>query len=256
VLLLCDVDHGHITSARWISLGQISCAFAVVANGLAVTSATGLENQDLWPFLLTVEFWPGGVGETHGDAKERTTFLAKRGFKAMTCDMVGTDRSLFVAWGTPDLEDLERVAAQVKLRFELTNSPILYVTRVPERAPVPSPAVRAELARLLPAVLDRCADYYVVLEGDGFSSAMKRAVLLGLFQLTPTRGKLHVYGSVDEFRHRVPNIWRADSDRLLHLAEQRDLLEGPIPVERIEQVSGAYFVGKTRPKPVKDSNVA
>jgi hypothetical protein len=174
----------------------------------------------------------------------------------MTCDMVGTDRSLFVAWGTPESEDLERVADQVKLRFELTNSPILYVTRVPDRAPAPSPLVRAQLARLLPSVLERCADYYVVLEGDGFSSAMKRAILLGLFQLTSTRGKLHVYGSVDEFRHRVPSLWRADAERLLHLAEQRDLLEGPIPAERHDQMSGAYFVGKPKVKHVKDSSAA
>ncbi|MGC4066896.1 MAG: hypothetical protein QM784_20115 [Polyangiaceae bacterium] len=60
----------------------------------------------------------------------------------------------------------------------------------------------------------------------------------------------------EEFRHRVPIVWRADAERLLHLAEQRDLLDGPIPLERHEQMSGAYFVGKPRPKHAKDSSAA
>jgi len=172
----------------------------------------------------------------------------------MACEIVGTDRTLFVAWGTPQIVDLERALEQLRLRAELTKGLIFYVTRVPSEAPAPEPEVRRHISQRLATVVEHCSQYHVILEGDGFASAVKRGVLLSLFQFTQKRGMFHVHATVQSFRRVIPLEWRAEVTSLLDLAEKRELLEGVIPGERKLGGTGTLSAdGAMRKKP---SNVA
>jgi hypothetical protein len=161
-----------------------------------------------------------------------------------------------VVWGTPELIDVERVVLQLQCRFDKTHERLLYVSRVPVGSPAPTPEVRRLLSSRMDVFLRLCAGFYIILEGDGFSSAVKRAVLTSLFFVTLGRGTLHVYSTTDELRANVTEEWRSEVGRLLSLAGQEDLLVGQIPSERHTDESGNFLVNRERAQRGKDSNVA
>lgn len=174
----------------------------------------------------------------------------------MTCELVGTERALFVAWGTPEVDDVERIIDDVRQRLNGTKGAIFYVTRVPSDAPAPDANVRRRLNQILPTLVEYCASYHVILEGDGFVAAMKRGVLLSLFQLTQKRGLFHVHPSVDAFRLKVPSEWRLEIKRLLELSEERDLLVGPVPNERKGHGSGAFAIRDVKTRDANKSHAS
>jgi hypothetical protein len=174
----------------------------------------------------------------------------------MTCEIVGTERALFVAWGTPHLEDIDRVIEHLRSRAGTSTETVFYVTRVPQNAPAPEDKVRKQLNQRLPNIIHYCASYHVILEGDGFASAMKRGVLLSLFQLTQKRGIFYVHANLEAFRQSVPAIWRNEINRLLVLAEAHKLVEGQIPSERTNAGSGEFRIDRERPRKPNSKEVA
>jgi hypothetical protein len=175
----------------------------------------------------------------------------------MACRLIGTDRALLVVWGVPEPSDVDLIAEQIEMRLKLTGKPIFYVTRLPIESPVPSPEIRAHLSRCVLPFSSSCQQYHVIIEGDGFVAASKRAVLMSFSGLRAKCGVFFVHGSVQEFERRVSPEWRADVTRLLHLAEQRGLLAGPMPAEPIVSSSGRWFIpAKAGELHAKKSNVA
>ena len=174
----------------------------------------------------------------------------------MTCEIVGTERALFVTWGTPQIEDFERIVEQVRLHSGGNKASVFYVTRVPCEAPAPDGEVRHQLNRRLPTIVEYCMSYHVILEGDGFAAAMKRGVLLSLFQLTQKRGMFYVHATLDAFKKKVPVEWRDEVNRLLVLAAHRDMLEGRIASDRVRDGSGSFRVDREKPKKSSNSHVA
>mgnify|MGYP001256862326 CR=1 FL=1 len=163
----------------------------------------------------------------------------------MACEIVETERALLAVWGTPQIDDVERLIKRLRVRVSETKTPIFYVTRVPSEAPAPTLDVRNCIKRRLPVIVEYCMSYHVILEGDGFTAAMKRAVLLSLFQLAHKRGLFHVHPTVEAFRQKLPFEWRSEITRLLELAATRDLLKGVIPSER--KGSGSFAVHDENP---------
>jgi hypothetical protein len=174
----------------------------------------------------------------------------------MTCEIVGTERALFVAWGTPHLEDIDRVIEHLRSRAGTSTESVFYVTRVPQNAPAPEEEVRKQLNKRLPNMIHYCASYHVILEGDGFASAIKRGVLLSLFQLTQKRGIFYVHANLDAFRQSVPSAWRNEINRLLALAAARKLVDGVIPSERTSESSGEYRIDREKTKRSSSKEVA
>jgi putative ubiquitin-RnfH superfamily antitoxin RatB of RatAB toxin-antitoxin module len=191
-----------------------------------------------------------------GFATTRNGVARRNRRKIMTCEILGTDKSLFVAWGVPEVVDIDRVVTQLKLRYELSGGPVLYVNRVPADAPAPCSEVQRHIKRVKPGFVDQIAAYYVILEGNGFTAAVKRAVLLGLTQVSLKRGKFHIYATANELLRSVAPGWRLEVERLLVLAEQRNLLDGIIPCDRIAARSGSFALERGRGKPPKNSSVA
>jgi hypothetical protein len=106
----------------------------------------------------------------------------------------------------------------------------MYITRVPVDQPAPSAEVRRYLDGLMPTFLELVSGYHVVMEGAGFAAAVKRAVLLGLFQLTWRRKTFFVHSSVDEIRVGLDPKLRSVVHALLDLAKSRGLLDAPGPI--------------------------
>jgi hypothetical protein len=147
-----------------------------------------------------------------------------RCYKRMACQLVTTTGAVFALWGEPELADIERIKAAVETAAAACGHPIVYVTRVPVDAPPPSAQVRERLDKAMPDLLKVCSTYHVVLEGDGFTAALKRGVLTGMFQLSWRRKTFFVSAKVSEVGGSVPPEQRPVVNRLLEAAKMRGLL--------------------------------
>ena len=147
----------------------------------------------------------------------------------MACEIVSTRGALFVLWGRPTPEDMDRVRAALQVAADACGHPVVYITRVPVNAPPPDAATRARLGELMPGILSVCSSYHVVLEGDGFGAAVKRGILTGMFQLSWRRKTFFVYATVDEVARNVDPEQRRAVAAIFELAATRGLLSGRAP---------------------------
>ncbi len=147
----------------------------------------------------------------------------------MSCEFVSGNGALFAVWGTPTCEDVDRLLQELFECEAREGAPIVYVTRVPVDAPAPDSKVRAYLTGHMPRVVDCCDSYHVILEGDGFGAAVKRAVLLSLFQIRWRHGTFYVHSSVEDVLSKVRPALRARAKLVLDRAAAMQLTVGPGP---------------------------
>jgi hypothetical protein len=100
-------------------------------------------------------------------------------------------------------------------------------------------ARRARLDELMPGIVSVCSSYHVVLEGDGFAAAIKRGVLIGLFQLGWRRKTFFVHASVEEVARCVSPDERRLVSAILELAATRGLLSDLRPSSIAASKDGA-----------------
>jgi hypothetical protein len=148
----------------------------------------------------------------------------------MACELVSCEGAVFVLWGKPTRKAMDMALTELKLSAEKSGRPVVYITRVPPDAPPPDAEGRAYLDKLMPQVLELCSTYHVVLEGSGFINAVKRGVLVSMFQIKWRRGTFFVHASAGEIIHSVNKEHRADVQNVLALADKRRLLEKAAPV--------------------------
>jgi hypothetical protein len=142
----------------------------------------------------------------------------------MACEIIATRGAVFALWGEPELRDLERIKQEVESAAATCGHPVVYVTRVPVNAPAPNAQVRARLDQLMPSLVKVCSTYHVVLEGEGFAAAMKRAVLTSMFQLSWRRKTFFVHAKVSEVASSVGLEQQLAVARLLASAQMRGML--------------------------------
>jgi hypothetical protein len=161
----------------------------------------------------------------------------------MTCKIIASEGALFALWGKPTFGDIDDVLGRMESAARAAGGKIVYVTRVPVDAPPPEADVRQRLNESMPAMRAVCASYHVILEGDGFLSAVKRAILAGLMQLGWPRNTFFVHASTKEVVLKAPREARAALEKILDLAERQGLLSGPAPAELppapLDQATGA-----------------
>lgn len=149
----------------------------------------------------------------------------------MAVATVAVEGGLFAVWGKPTVRDVDRVAQEMREGVAMAGHPILYVTRVPEYAPAPDPDVRRYLNSQMGLAGELCSTYHVVLEGSGFTAAMKRAVLVALFQVAGKRRTFFVHSLPEEIYGVVRGDDLSVARQLLKQAKWRRLLDGdPAPV--------------------------
>lgn len=142
----------------------------------------------------------------------------------MACEIISCEGAVFVLWGKPTVADIQRVVDRVELIAEKSARQVVYITRVPRDAPAPDPIVRKALEGAMPRLMQLCAHYSVVLEGDGFVSAMKRGVLTGLLLLGWRRENFRVWASSREIVPQIAKNLRHDAEHVLYLAASKGLL--------------------------------
>jgi hypothetical protein len=147
----------------------------------------------------------------------------------MACEIISVEGAVFALWGKPTKADLDRVIDRVELIAHATGRPILYITRVPMDAPPPEPEVRQYLNALMPRFVKACSSYHVLLEGNGFVSAVKRAILASLLQFGWRNGAFFVHENEKGVFAKVERTVRPDVQAIIELAGSRGLLTAPPP---------------------------
>jgi hypothetical protein len=147
----------------------------------------------------------------------------------MACEIISVEGAVFALWGKPTKADLDRVIDRVELIAHATGRPILYITRVPMAAPPPDPEVRQYLNALMPRFIKACSSYHVLLEGSGFVSAIKRAILASLLQFGWRNGAFFVHENEKGVFSKVERTARPDVEAILELARSRGLLTAAPP---------------------------
>jgi hypothetical protein len=147
----------------------------------------------------------------------------------MAVAFTSEDGGLFCLWGRPTLADVNSVLQELRAAAAKAGGPVIYITRVPSDAPAPDAQVRSYLNSVMPTITTLCSSYHVVLEGSGFAAAMKRGVLISLFQISPRRNTFFVHASVDEVASKLPPERRATVRKLLQQVEKAGLADGPLP---------------------------
>lgn len=153
----------------------------------------------------------------------------------MACEIIDVEGAVFVLWGRPTRVDLDRVVERVEQVASAAGGPIVFVARVPQAAPAPDGAVRAHLNQLMPRFATLCSSYHAVLEGGGFMSAIKRAIMAGLFQFGFRSGSFFVHESDRGVPGKVDGIDRARAQALLRLAAAKGLLTAGPPGDSLVQ---------------------
>lgn len=149
----------------------------------------------------------------------------------MACEIISAEGAVFVLWGRPTHDDLERVLSRIELGAAAAGHPIVFITRVPEGAPAPDAAVRARLNQLMPEMIRLCSSYHVLLEGDGFMSAIKRSILAGLFQVGFRKGTFFVHDGQHDVLEKLKGEPRRSAQAMLALASAEGLLDAGPPLE-------------------------
>ena len=147
----------------------------------------------------------------------------------MSCEILSVDGAVFVLWGKPSKADLDRVVERVERVASDAGSPIVFIARIPEGAPAPEGEARAHMNALMPRFIKVCSSYHAVLEGRGFVSAVKRAILAGLSQFGFRNGTFVVHDSEKSVPSKVERSLRPRAEALLSLARTRGLLTATSP---------------------------
>jgi len=147
----------------------------------------------------------------------------------MACEFLSGDGVLLAVWGKPSRVDVNRVLEQLESSVEQSGRPVVYITRIPVDAPAPDSSVRQYINAAMPKATSMCSTYHVVLEGTGFMAAIKRGVLVSLFQIGSKRGMFFVHADVDEVVRSIAAERQLAVRALLIRADSRGLLRGRTP---------------------------
>lgn len=147
----------------------------------------------------------------------------------MACEILSTEGAVFVLWGKPTKADMDRVVNRLELVAGASGHPVIYIARIPKAAPAPEDDARTYMNLLMPRFMKVCSSYHAVLEGSGFVSAIKRAVLTGLLQWGFRNGTFFVHESEKTIPAKVGLVGRPIVEDILHKAALKGLLTAPPP---------------------------
>jgi hypothetical protein len=151
----------------------------------------------------------------------------------MACEILSTEAAVFVLWGKPTKADMDRVVNRLELVASASGQSVIYIARIPKTAPAPDDDARAYMNLLMPRFVKVCSSYHAVLEGSGFVSAIKRAVLTGLLQWGFRNGTFFVHESEKTIAAKVGLGVRPAVETILNKAAARGLLTAAPPEDGI-----------------------
>jgi hypothetical protein len=81
------------------------------------------------------------------------------------------------------------------------------------------------VSQIMPEVLASCSSFHVILEGDGFVAALKRGVMLSIFQMCRQRGILFVHSNCEEVHKHIDQRKGMALKHLLQRARDLGMLD-------------------------------
>jgi hypothetical protein len=147
----------------------------------------------------------------------------------MAAEFMNGDGVVFCVWGTPTKSDFDQLLQQMRVSSAKVSGGVVYVARVPTNAPAPDAHARAYLNSLMPTIVPLFCSCHVVVEGDGFLAAMKRGILVSLFNIGKQRNMYFVHSNTAEVVSKVPNERKPAVTLILRQAEASGLLSCPPP---------------------------
>lgn len=151
----------------------------------------------------------------------------------MATEFITGEGVVFCVWGKPAKSDIDQLFQHLQKASRRIPESVVYITRVPVDSPPPAGEVRAYLDSLMPIMTPWFSSVHVVLEGTGFVAAMKRGVLLSLFQIGGRRNTFFVHATTDDVLRKV-NAAKQSTVRLaLQRAKGRGLLSCPPPKKMV-----------------------
>ena len=151
----------------------------------------------------------------------------------MACEFINGDGVVFCVWGTPTKNDMDQILQNLRTSAAKVSGPAVYVARVPSDAPAPDARARAHLNALMPEIAPLFQSCHIVLEGDGFMAAMKRGVLVSLFQIGKRRSIYYVHSNVNDILPKISPDRLPAARSVLRRAQSSGLLSCPPPVSRV-----------------------
>jgi hypothetical protein len=125
---------------------------------------------------------------------------------------------LIVRWIKPESGDSPMIAELVAKNARRLRKKLVYVGVVPKDSESPSEAVRREMIKAFPPVLEHCECVHLVLEGHGLSKAVIRTVAAGIFLVGGQRGRVTTHDSVRDALEHCPHL-NSDAQRILKHAK-------------------------------------
>lgn len=150
----------------------------------------------------------------------------------MACEIISCEAAVFALWGRPTFADVDGVLSAIRSGAKLSGRPVVYIARVPLEAPPPESDVRQRLNEAMPDIRADCASFHIILEGDGFISSVKRAILASMMQFGWQRDTFFIHASAGQVSFKAPREYRDTVERILYMAEQQGLLSASAPGEQ------------------------
>jgi hypothetical protein len=104
-------------------------------------------------------------------------------------------RVFLVSWNEPEPRDLITLRSQLLRAREAAGVDLLYLAVISEASPPPPDALRQGMGEGLRTILRHCESVYIIVEGTGFLSSVKRGFLAASFLIGGMRGRMHVAAS-------------------------------------------------------------
>jgi hypothetical protein len=123
--------------------------------------------------------------------------------KTMACELTKTGRVLFVLWGRPGISDIPLIIDAADDVIAKTGGPLIIIARVPPDTPPPDRIVQDAIKKRMGRLLEHCAAFHILMEGDGFPNVIKRSVLSGIFLGSGRRKTFFVHSTIEGLRKHV-----------------------------------------------------
>lgn len=130
-----------------------------------------------------------------------------------------------VRWVKPEPGDSPAIVELTRKHAGRLHQKLVYVGVVPEDCASPDEAVRKEMIKAFPPVLEHCKCVHLVLEGQGLGKAVLRTVAAGIFLVGGQRGRVTTHDTVRDALEQCSHV-NSDAQRILKHAKELGFFKG------------------------------
>jgi hypothetical protein len=100
-------------------------------------------------------------------------------------------------WNNPELGDADRLLDELR-KVRAANGSVRFVTIIPRDSEPPPDKVRREFTSRLEQLFEIIEHAYAVIEGEGISSTLNRAIVKAMATVSSHRKRMSIHATMDE----------------------------------------------------------